>query len=115
VLVIAADPGVRDAVSGALGGEGYAVAAAAPGAGPLRLMDREHMDLLLLVMDPELARSGHWTVPAALKAHAAGTPILAIGAGGIVRRLAEELLAESYLDKPVLLADLLLAVARLCG
>jgi hypothetical protein len=33
----------------------------------------------------------------------------------VVRRYAEELLAEGYLDKPFALAELVLAVARMVG
>jgi CheY-like chemotaxis protein len=113
ILVIDGDPAVRAAVSEALGVEGYAVEAASPGAGSLSLIDRAKP--ALLVMDPELSQNGRWTVPAAIKAHAAGIPILAIGASAVVRRWAEELLAEGYLDKPLGLADLIQAVAQICG
>jgi two-component system OmpR family response regulator len=113
ILVIDGDPAVRATVSEALGVEGYVVKAASPGAGSLSLIDEAN--LALLVMDPELPKSGHWTVPAAVKAHAAGVPILATGASYAVRRWAEELLAEGYIDKPFLLADLILAVTRICG
>lgn len=113
VLVIDADPALRAVVSEALGVEGYIVEAVPPGRAALALIDRGGPSLL--VMDPALPRRGRWTVPAALKAHAAGIPLLATGANYAVQRWAEELLAEGYLNKPFVLADLVLAVARICG
>jgi DNA-binding response OmpR family regulator len=113
VLVIEGDPGLRAAVSEALGVEGYVVQAVPPGPSALDLLDETNPGLL--VMDPELRRWGHWTVPTAIRAHAHGIPLLALGANAVVRRYAEELLAEGYLDKPFALAELVLAVARMVG
>jgi len=111
--VIDGDPELRAAVSEALGIEGYVVQAVSPGPAALDLLDETTP--ALVVMDPELRKWGHWTVPTAIRAHADGIPLLALGASAVVRRCAEELLAEGYLDKPIALAELVLAVARMVG
>jgi two-component system response regulator MprA len=113
VLLIDGDSDLRAAVSEALALEGYAVRAVPPGPGALVLLDEAPPSLV--VMDPDLPNWGHWTVPAALKAHTAGIPILAFGASAGIRRFAEEVLAEGYLDKPIAVGELLLAVARMFG
>lgn len=113
VLMIDGDPKLRAAFSEAMGVEGYAVQAVPPGPAALDLLDEAAPSLV--VMDPELPKWGRWTVPAALRVHAEGIPLLVLGATGVVQRYAEELLAEGYLDKPFALADLVMTVARMCG
>jgi two-component system response regulator MprA len=113
VLFIDGDSALRAAVSEALALEGYTVRAVRPGPGALTLLDEAPPGLV--VMDPDLPNWGHWTIPAAVRAHAAGIPILALGASAGIRRFAEEVLAEGYLDKPVAVGEFLLAIARMFG
>ena len=116
-LVLAVDdsPTVRRVLERLLLGTGYRVALAGDGAEALALMALERPALLLA--DVEMPRLDGFGLLRAVRADArlAGLPVVLISsrAGGQHRRLALELGADQYLDKPWAEPELLALVGRL--
>lgn len=115
ILVVDDDPDVRDAISDALGDEGYRVTGACNGREALeQLRQRTRPSLILLdMMMPEM---DGWRFRMELKKEPdlAEIPVVILSAHGNVRDAALALGAADYLRKPLRIESLLEIAERYC-
>ena len=113
VLVVDDDPAIRDFLSMALEGEGYAIETARNGREALDKIRRDPPDMILL--DLVMPTMDGWCFLAMQRTASAGCriPVLAMSAMG-GRYMARELGATDFLAKPFDLDALLGKVAALC-
>ena len=115
ILVVDDDPDVRDAITDALGDEGYRVTGARNGREALeQLRDRTRPSLILLdMMMPEM---DGWRFRMELKKEPdlAEIPVVILSAHGNVRDAALALGAADYLRKPLSIDSLLEIAERYC-
>ena len=113
ILVVDDDRSTRRLMRAILEGENYTVALAENGAQALEIMDREHVDLVVLdVMMPEM---DGYTFTRALRAAHSELPVLMVSAKQLTADRKEGYLAgtDDFMTKPVDPEELLLHVKAL--
>lgn len=117
VLVVDDEPGMRHALSEAIGADGHAVVTAADGAEALeRLRYAQHLPCAILI-DMLMPRMDGRQLAAAIRADPAWSkiPFAMIGTNPAHEREASALGARCWLAKPIELDRLLGAIEDLCG
>ena len=111
VLVVDDDAPIRDVVAEVLGDEGYDVSIAVDGADALASCRDNCPDLILL--DLNMPRVDGASFLAAYRGSVAcPAPVVVFSAVQSARRIATEILADDFLSKPFVIADLSAMVRR---
>jgi two-component system, chemotaxis family, chemotaxis protein CheY len=112
VLVVDDEPAIRYVVAETLAFEGYPVKTAENGAEALRIVEKEHPELVLL--DMRMPVLDGWGFAKKLKQRGLDVPIVVMTAAHNGSGWSREIGAKAYLPKPFDLIDLLDTVERLC-
>jgi DNA-binding response OmpR family regulator len=113
ILVVDDDPSILALTTAVLHDEGYEALPAPGGARALEIAKASQVDLILL--DLRMPDVSGWDVARELKRRASCPPIVVITASPDAARVAREIGAAGYIEKPFALNDLLQIVARLCS
>jgi two-component system response regulator MprA len=115
ILVVDDDPGIQELLELALKGEGYRVTVAADGIDALRAIEAHRPDLIVLDLMMPRMDGLRFSVELKRRDLRDDIPILVLTAATMGRDQANEIEAESYVDKPFNLPHFLNEVARLLG